>query len=136
MNRSDSEHERRRDFYPHDCTAAATSDEMPIKTMPVNKDGPQIGKSPSAASGLEAPVIVKRELNDELGGGMMDETMLTERQHETGVVSTSNQWSVDQPENGDDEFSVPRLQACKQVMIQRPDADGQSITRQKWVPLR
>ena len=79
------------------------------------------------------------ELNNELGGVAPPEAAPTKQASEADVVSTSNQWSVDQPtlsENSDDEYSVPRLQARKQVLIRRPDANGQIITRKEWVPLR
>ena len=79
------------------------------------------------------------ELNNELGGVAPSEAAPTKQACEADVVSTSNQWSVDQPtlsENSDDEYSVPRLQARKQVLIRRPDANGQIITRKEWVPLR
>ena len=107
--------------------------------MPVDRNIESVDKSSSEASSPEAPAFVTSELNNELGGGVSPEAAPEYQASEADVTSTSNQWSVDQPtlsENSEDEFSVPRLRARKQVLIRRPDADGQIATRKEWVPLR
>ena len=64
-----------------------------------------------------------------------------EEESEHSTVASHQEWSADAPHTVEeaesaDEYSVPRLRARKEVIVRRPDAEGNILTKREWIPLR
>ena len=119
MNRSDTEHEKIRDCYPYDEFTTTDVD---------------------TTAGEENSVEITTNRRDSVVSHAAWQPP-AEEASEHSAVASHQEWSADAPHTVEeaesaDEYSVPRLRARKEVIVRRPDAEGNILTKREWIPLR